>query len=128
MTCQSRRQRAAAIVRSQEPGDRRLYTRFPESGMVVRVGQQLLDVHDLSIGGLRMPRCDVSPQGRIKLQLIPREGRKLLMQQTFAVEGEVVNECESWTRMRFVGMNYSLAKFLIQYMARRHGVQPYIFK
>lgn len=128
MTYHFRRHNAAAIVRSQEPGDRRLYTRFPESGMVVRVGAQLLDVHDLSIGGLRMPRCDVAPHSRIKLQLIPRDGRKLLMQQTFTVDGEVISVCDSWTRIRFIGMNYSLAKFLIQYMARRHGVQPYIFK
>lgn len=128
MTYQFRRKSAAAMVRSQEPGDRRLYNRFPESGMVVRVGQQLLDVHDLSIGGLCVPQCGSKPGSRIKLQLIPREGRKLLMQKVFAVEVEVVSECDSWTRLHFVGMTYSLAKFLIQYMAKRHNLQPYIFK
>jgi hypothetical protein len=128
MTYQFRRQRAAAIIRSQEPGDRRLYNRFPEAGMVVRIGPQLLDVHDLSIGGLRVPQCGSTPGSRIKLQLIPRDGRKLMMHRTFAVEGEVISQCDTWTRLRFVGMTYSLAKFLIQYMAQRHGVQPYIFK
>lgn len=128
MTHHYRRPRASAVIRSHEPGDRRLYNRFPESGMVVRIGSQLLDVHDLSIGGLRVPHCGAKPGSQINLQLIPRDGRKLLMQKTFNVQGEVIGQCDSWTRMRFIGMTYSLAKFLIQYMAQRHGVQPYIFK
>ncbi|MBC7905266.1 MAG: hypothetical protein H7Y60_00775 [Rhodospirillaceae bacterium] len=128
MTYQYRRQRAAAIIRSQELGDRRLYNRFPECGIVVRLGQQLLDVYDLSIGGLRVPLCGQKPGTSVKLQLIPREGRKLSMHQTVSAQAEIISECESWSRLHFVGMTYSLAKFLIQYMARRHGVQPFIFK
>lgn len=128
MTYQFRRQRAAAMIRSQEPGDRRLYNRFPECGMVMRLGKQLLDVHDVSIGGLRVPLCGEKPGTAVTVQLIPRDGRKLLMHQTFAAQVEIISQCESWSRLRFTGMTYSLAKFLIQYMGRRHGVQPFIFK
>lgn len=128
MTYQLRRLRAAALIRSHEPGDRRLYHRFAEFGIVVRLGTQLLDVHDLSIGGLRVPHCGLAPGTQVKLQLIPREGRKLLLPQTIAAKGEVISQCDSWTRMHFVGMTFTLAKFLIQYMARCHGVQPFIFK
>ena len=45
-----------------------------------------------------------------------------------AVRGEVVGHVGEWTRIRFAAMSYSLAKFLIQHLAQRHGVEPYIFK
>ncbi|MBX9634713.1 MAG: PilZ domain-containing protein [Magnetospirillum sp.] len=128
MTHQFRKQRAAALIRSHEAGDRRLYHRFAESGMVVRLGTQLLDVHDLSIGGMRLSHGGVEPGTLVTVQLIPREGRKLMLPQTIEAKAKVIGQCNSWTRLRFEGMTFSLAKFLIQYMARRHGVEPYIFK
>lgn len=128
MNVQFRRPRALSIARAQEPGDRRQYQRYVEYGMVVRIGAQLFDVHDLSIGGLRITRCEEEVGAAVSLQLIPREGRKLMLPETVNAEIIIVGQCEKWSRLKFSGLTFTLAKFLIKYMARRHGVEPFIVK
>lgn len=115
-------------MRSHEVADRRQYHRFEEHGLMVRIGDKLLDVHDVSVGGIRVERMDVAVGAELGLTLFPREGRQLELARAMAVRAEVVGHAGQWTRLRFASMSFTLAKFLIQHLARRQGVEPYIFK
>lgn len=122
------RARAVALMRTQEAEDRRHYQRFEQHGLMVRVGDKLLEVHDVSVGGIRVSRLDLPQGSEAAMTLFPRDGRQLELGRAMAVRGEVVGHVGQWTRLRFVSLSYTLAKFLIQHLAQRQGVEPYIFK
>lgn len=115
-------------LRPQGSDDRRHYHRFPQHGMMVRVGERLLHVHDLSIGGIRVERFDVAPGTALSLQLMPRNGRQLELARAHPVEGVVLAHAGEWTRIRFNRLSYTLAKLIIDQLARSAGVEPYIFR
>ena len=71
------RARAAALMRAQEEGDRRNYQRFDQHGLTARVGDKLLEVHDVSVGGIRLARLDLAVGDAVALTLFPRDGRQL---------------------------------------------------
>ena len=122
------RARAAALMRAQQAEDRRHYQRFEQHGLMVRVGDKLLEVHDISVGGIRVSRLDLPLEAEAAMTLFPRDGRQLELSRAMAVRGKVVGHVGQWTRLRFVSLSYTLAKFLIQHLAQRQGVEPYIFK
>ncbi len=122
------RARAASLMRAREAGDRRHYQRFERHGLMVRVADKLLEVHDISVGGICVARFDQAVGAEVAMTLFPRDGRQLELSKSMPARAEVVGHTGQWTRLRFSGMSYSLAKFLVQHLAQRHGVQPFIFK
>lgn len=122
------RARAASLMRARETDDRRHYQRFEQHGLMARVGDKLLEVHDVSVGGIRLARLDLPVDADVAMTLFPRDGRQLELSRATMARGEVVGHVGQWTRIRFAAMSYSLAKFLIQHLAQRQGVEPYIFK
>lgn len=128
MTFHARRARISQLMRPHQPEDRRHYQRFEQHGLMVRVGQKLHEVHDVSVGGIRIDLVDAPVGADLVLTLFPRDGRQLDVSQSMAARGQVVGHTGTCTRIQFVTMSFTLAKFLIQHLARRNGVQPYIFK
>lgn len=116
------------MMRSHEAADRRNYHRFDDHGLMARIGDKLLEVHDVSVGGIRVERLEAATGQQVGLTLFPRDGRQLELSNAMAVRAEVVGHVGQWTRLRFATMSFTLAKFLVQHLARRNGVQPYIFK
>lgn len=120
--------RAASAILSCDAEDRRLYHRFSPHGLMVRLGRNLVDIHDLSIGGMSVARNGLAMGSAVSLQLIPRKGRSLLLPQAIVANGEVIGECASWTRLRFTSMNFNLAKFLVRHLALQNGLAPHMVK
>lgn len=118
----------ASLMRVQQAEDRRRYQRFEQHGLMARVGDKLLEVYDISVGGIRLSRLDQQSGTEVAMTLFPREGRQLELSRSIAVRGEIVGHTGEWTRIRFCAPTYSLAKFLIQHLAQCYGVEPYIFK
>ncbi len=123
-----RRAKLSTLMRPREADDRRQYQRFEQHGLMVRIGDKLLDVHDVSVGGIRVQRLDLAVGGTCQMTLLPRDGRQLDLSQSMAARGLVVGHVAGWTRLKFSSMSFTLAKFLVQHLARRHGVEPYIFR
>lgn len=128
MTYHARRAKAAAYLRPHEADDRRQYHRFDDHGLIARIGDKLVEVHDISVGGIRVARFDAAEGSAVTLTLLPRVGRRVDLGQSHRAEGEVVGHVGGWTRIRFPRLSYSLAKFIIHHLGRRNGVQPYIFR
>lgn len=128
MTHHPHRASVSRLMRSHQADDRRHYHRFEHHGLMARVGNQLHEVHDVSLGGMRLNAVDVAVGSELTLTLFPREGRQLGLSESLTVRGQVVGHVKDGTRIRFPTMSYTLAKFLIQHLARRHGVEPYIFR
>lgn len=118
----------ATFMRSPMLGDRRRYQRFEQHGLMARIGDTLLEMRDISVGGMCVARLEQPVGAEIAMTLFPRDGQHLDLGRSLVVRGEVLGHVDHWTRLRFVGMTYSLAKFLVQHLARCHGVEPYIFK
>lgn len=119
---------ASRLVRSQAADDRRAFRRFAGNGLMARIGDAIVEVTDISVGGLRVARQDLARGRRVHLQLIPREGTKLALNESIRAEAEVVGACDAWTHLRFTAVSYSLAKLIIRHIARTTGVQPYHFR
>ncbi|MGE5478152.1 MAG: hypothetical protein ACM3Q1_15970 [Bacteroidales bacterium] len=120
--------RTAALMRSRQMDDRRHYHRFEQHGLMARVGNNLHEVRDVSVGGIRIDAVEAAIGAELAITLFPRDGRQLDVDQSMTVRGEIAGHVQGTTRIRFLSMSYTLAKFLVQHLARRHGVEPYIFK
>ena len=128
MTHHPHRAGISRLMRAHHTDDRRQYHRFDHHGLMARVGNQLHEVRDVSLGGLRLDLLDVPVGTELTITLFPREGRQLGLSDAMNVRGHVVGHVKNGTRIRFPSMTYTLAKFLIQHLARRNGLEPYIFK
>jgi hypothetical protein len=128
MTYQAFSRRLAIRLRAQSVDDRRHYHRFEQHGLMARVRDKLLEIHDVSLGGIRVERIEAAVGSDLPLVLFPRDGRRLDLGQSMTIRGEIVGHTGEWTRIRFHAMTYSLAKFLVQHLARRSGIEPFIFK
>jgi hypothetical protein len=128
MTYQAHSRRLSLRLRAQDADDRRHYQRFEQHGLMARVQDKLLEIHDVSIGGIRVQRVDMAVGAPLSLSLFPRDGRRLDLAQSMTIRGEVVGHTGEWTRIRFHAMTFTLAKFLIQHLARRSGIEPFIFR
>lgn len=116
------------LMRAHQTDDRRRYHRFDRHGLVARIGNVIHEVEDVSVGGIRLKALDRPLGERIAMTLIARDGNQLDISHSMPAQGEIVGRTGTAARIRFTFMSYKLAKFLIQHLARRHGVQPYIFK
>lgn len=116
------------LMRSRQADDRRHYHRFDKHGLMARIGTVLYEVHDVSVGGLRVDALTLPVGTELSITLFPRDGRHLELAQTISARGVVAGHVKGATRIRFPTMSYTLAKFLIQHLARSQGVEPYIFK
>lgn len=120
--------RHARHLRASSAEDRRRFHRFAAEGLMVRLGDRILDIQDVSLGGLRVERQDVPKGKMVELQLIPRSGRALALNDSVRARAEVVGHCDRWTHLRFQQVTYTLAKTIIRQFARTTGVQPFVFK
>lgn len=131
MTHQShppRSRHALRQLRASSPEDRRRFQRFGSAGLMVRLGDQFVEVEDISLGGLRVARQELAKDRVFNVQLMPREGSKLALNDAVMAEVVVVGSCDKWTRLGFTVVNYTLAKTIIRQIARLTGVQPFIVK
>lgn len=119
---------ASRFMRARTSDDRRQYHRFERHGLVVRIGTTLHPVHDVSVGGIRVEGLTPPVGTEVSMVLMSREGNKLGLADSMTARGQVVGLVKNSARIRFDGMSYKLAKFLIQHLALRNGVEPYIFK
>lgn len=122
------RLRLARLARPEAESDRRRFQRFAGTGMMARIGQEMVEVGDMSLGGLRLPRRDLAAGAVVKVQLIPREGTKLHLNEALYAEARVVEHGPGWTGFAFVVVSYSLAKMIVRHMARLTGIEPYHFR
>lgn len=116
------------LARSNAADDRRMFRRFAASGLMVRVGAKLVEIADISIGGMRLPRQDLANGKALRLELIPRDGTKLALNDAIGADMMVVGSCADWTHFRFTLVTYSLAKLIIRHIARTTGTEPYHFR
>lgn len=116
------------LMRARTNDDRRQYHRFEQHGLVVRIGTTLHQVHDVSVGGIRVEALSLPAGTEVVMTLIPREGAELELAEAMTVRGHVVGHVKNSARICFDGISYNLAKVLIRHLARRHGVEPYILK
>lgn len=123
-----RHRAAARLARPSDANDRRRYQRFVGSGMMARIGQAMHEVTDLSLGGLRLPFVDHKVGEVVKVQLIPRDGTKLLLNDALYAEARVAENGPAWTGLEFTTVSYTLAKLIIRHMARVTGVEPFHFR
>lgn len=116
------------LTRSATSDDRRYFQRYDGSGLIARIDTRLIEVDDVSVSGIRVAVADI-PKGRpVVITLIPHEGSKLAMSEAVQASAVVAGVENGHTRLRFVQLQFSLAKLVIRHIAGRSGVQPFIFK
>jgi hypothetical protein len=119
---------ASRLARSSEADDRRLFRRFTATGLMVRVGDQFVEIADISVGGMRVARQDLAKGAELRVQLLPRDGTKLALNHAIPADVVVVGSCADWTHFRFTTVTYSLAKLIVRHIAMTTGTEPYHFR
>lgn len=118
----------ARLARSRGSDDRRQFQRYEGAGLIANIEQELLEVDDVSISGIRVPGTHLKRGSTVVVRLIPREGKKLALNHAVTAVAEVVGVEGGHTRLHFVSLQFSLAKLVIRHIASRTGVQPFIVK
>ncbi len=108
--------------------DRRRFNRFDQIGVVVRIGDKLVKVQDLSVGGVQIERIEIAKGSTVALTMLPSHAGRVDLNRSQPARGEVVGHEGGYTHIRFTSVSYTLAKFIIQHLAQRSGVEPYIFR
>ena len=119
-----------SMARTASPQDRRTFQRYDGEGLVALVYGQQVEIDDFSLGGLRLHIDLVHlPQGaEIEFTLVPRMGAALQTERAVRVCAVIQGHADYGSRVAFRTVTFSLAKILIQQMARKNGLKPYIFK
>ncbi len=113
----------------QDCGERRQLHRYPGTGLVARFGDRVVEVLDISLGGLRLaPGYDVGA-GEVRFR-IARRGSGRPEPDSLGASATAVKAAATGNgqHLRFVGMNYPLARLVIGHIAAVSGVSPYIFR
>lgn len=121
----------SAVFRRFHPQDDEephLYQRSAQHGLMVRLGQTLAEIDDISVEGVCLDGLHGEPGAAVELQLIPRDGKQLQILDALWAKGQIVDHVHGFTRIRFSRMTFGLAKFFIKRLARQNEVSPYIFK
>lgn len=120
------RKQVSGFVRSHLPGDRRMYPRFDILELHAKVGGRVYPVADFSISGIRIAGLHLDGPAPIHLRILSSQGTESI--RGIDVRGEVVHSDQDGCRIRFLSLNYSLARLLINALAQRTGVKPYLFR
>ncbi|CAA7620405.1 hypothetical protein [Magnetospirillum sp. UT-4] len=108
--------------------DRRRFQRYTGAGMTAILNGKVVDVDDVSLGGLRLPRMELARGTELTVQLMPRVGDRLLVNENIHVRTMVVRNCDAWTHLHFTAMTYTIAKAIIRHMGRVTGVKPFMVR
>ncbi len=114
------------FVAKAGPDERRRLIRHPGTGLVAQLRGQTADVLDISLNGIRLAIArDLGP-GHLRFNLISDLGGE--QESSAPAIAVAVARGVSDLRMRFVGMNYRLARMIVHHIARLNGVDPYVFR
>ena len=120
------RRMTSLYVAKGGPEERRRLVRHTGTGLSAQLRGQLVDVTDISLTGIRIATGRDLGAGQIRFNLVCDRGDG---QETSApAVAMVVARGPSDQRMRFVGMNYRLARMIVHHIARLNGVDPYVFR
>lgn len=108
--------------------DRRLFPRFPAADLMANIGGKLVEVEDISLGGLRVHAVMDIAQPPVTLTLYPRVGDKLLLNEGVTASGVWVGCYGQSMGLRFVRTTMPLSKLVLRQAAKLLGVEPYLLK
>ncbi len=111
--------------------DRRKYVRLKPVALMARIGNQLLEIHDISLSGISVVHGKAPlplGDGLLEITLIPRDGRHLNVNSSLRVKGRVVRHHAHASAIAFEGFSFALAKMITGVMARHSGVEPFLIR
>jgi len=108
--------------------DRRGYPRVPGNQLMARIGTQLVEVLDVSIGGVKLARTFEPLLGPLSLTLFPRAGEKLDLNRGVRVSGSVIRVDAKAVAVDFAATSYALAKLVVWHASGKLGATPHLVK
>lgn len=111
--------------------DRRKYARVKPVALMARIGNQLLEINDISLSGICVAHGK-DPlhvgDGPLEITLIPRDGRNLDVNSSLRVRGRIVRHGAHASAITFESFSFALAKMITGVMARHSGVEPFLIR
>jgi hypothetical protein len=111
-------------------GDRRHYVRFEGQGVAAIIGSAIIDVQDISMGGIRFATNPtlLQPKDEVRMVLMPRDGKALRINEGIHISGQVVGVAGTEVRIAFHRPTYAIAKLIVRCTADSLGVEPHMVK
>jgi len=107
--------------------DRRQFSRHAGKGLIARVGNQLVEVLDISMGGMKLEKTFDAAAGPLGFVLIPRHENKLDLNKGVKASGTVVRVEDDGVAIQFAA-TYALSKLVVWITSEKLGVAPHMVK
>lgn len=99
------------------PHERRRFARFAGEGLMARIGEHVVTVADVSLGGLRLAPAASLQRGQMTdIELIPADEAALSSAHAVRVCARVLCVEASGARLAFQSVHYSLARLIIRHV------------
>ena len=109
-------------------GERRKRPRQSGNGLMARIGNQLVDVIDLSDSAVKVARGFDPAKGPMEFTLFRRNGSSLELNSGVKARGQVMRVDAESVVIDFLANSYALAKMVVWHTSGRLGVAPHLVK
>lgn len=110
------------------PPERRRHNRVQGEGLMANVNGKLVDVLDISFGGVRLAHGFSWEKPHISFQIIRRTNRTLHLNESLRVGGRIVEVTDTSVRIQFDRVMYALVKLIVHTKSKALGVTPHLVK
>ncbi len=104
--------------------DRRQALRFDGRGLLAHVAGTLVDLHDISVGGVKITMPARMPEGAMAITLYPHDGLWIDFDAAIEVKGTLVAREAEALRIRFDDETEALSRLIVRHANRRQRFVP----
>lgn len=110
------------------PAERRKFPRVPGNGLMANANGKLIEVIDISFGGMKLGTPLEVTERVQSFTLIPRDGDKLALNESVRVSGTVIRSDDQYAVVKFSTVTMALSKLIVRRTSEKLGVAPYYVK
>ncbi len=122
--------RRLRLAPSRRRHGRRAHSAQPRSrsrGLMACVDGKLLEIHGFIGDALKMEECGLGAGTVVDVDIIPRDGFRLLIADAVSITGAVTQSDDGCMRIGVNDVSYSLISFLMRHLSGKTAVMPHVF-
>lgn len=108
--------------------EKRAFERFSGKGFIIRLNNELYNVIDLSVYGIKIENISLQLNSIHNIILIPRNNNLLQLNNSMSIVVKTLRQDNNNIACVFAKPTFSLMKIVVNHMYDEVGGKPFIFK
>lgn len=108
--------------------NQRRFERARVRGLYAEVSGKLVEVADISIGGMKLVGGPALERGPLRFKLIPIEDGRLLVNESIQAVGTVTRVESDGVGVEFTSPTWTLVKMVVRRMGEISEINPFVVK